>query len=77
MNTKEIQRLDMPWEKDYQYAQGVRNGNTVWLAGQLGHDDPLEILEIIGDRTCAAVSFSRAGSASDASAPAVLHRGFV
>ena len=39
MQTKEIQRLDMPWEKDYQYAQGVKKGDTVWLAGQLGHDD--------------------------------------
>ncbi|CAN5479260.1 hypothetical protein BH11BAC5_BH11BAC5_11570 [soil metagenome] len=39
MNTKQIQRMDMPWEKDYQYAQGVKSGNTVWLAGQLGHDD--------------------------------------
>ena len=45
MNTKEIQRLDMPWEKDYQYAQGVRNGNTVWLAGQLGHDDNGKLAE--------------------------------
>jgi 2-iminobutanoate/2-iminopropanoate deaminase len=39
MSTKQIQGLDMPWEKDYQYAQGVKSGNTVWLAGQLGHDD--------------------------------------
>ncbi len=39
MNNKEIQRLNMPWEKDYQYAQGIKSGNTVWLAGQLGHDD--------------------------------------
>ncbi|MEO6549529.1 MAG: Rid family hydrolase [Ferruginibacter sp.] len=39
MNKKEIQRLDMPWEKDYQYAQGVKSGNTVWLAGQVGHDE--------------------------------------
>ncbi|MEP7108324.1 MAG: Rid family hydrolase [Ferruginibacter sp.] len=39
MNRKEIQKLHMPWEKDYQYAQGVKRGGTVWLAGQLGHDD--------------------------------------
>lgn len=39
MNKKEIQRLNMSWEKDYQYAQGTKSGNTVWLAGQLGHDD--------------------------------------
>ena len=36
---KLVQGLNMPWEKEYQYAQGVKSGNTVWLAGQLGHDD--------------------------------------
>lgn len=36
---KEIQGLGMPWEEEYGYAQGVRNGDTVWLAGQVGHDD--------------------------------------
>ncbi len=29
----------MPWETDYGYAQAVRAGDTVWLSGQLGHDD--------------------------------------
>jgi len=38
-NQKEVQSLGMPWEKEYGYAQGVKVGNTVWLAGQLGHDD--------------------------------------
>lgn len=36
---KEIQNLGMPWEEEYGYAQGVRNGDTAWLAGQVGHDD--------------------------------------
>lgn len=45
MNNKEIQRLAMPWEKDYKYAQGIKNGNTVWLAGQLGHDEKGRLAE--------------------------------
>jgi 2-iminobutanoate/2-iminopropanoate deaminase len=37
--SKEIQTLNMPWEEDYGYAQAVKKGNTVWLAGQVGHDE--------------------------------------
>ncbi len=36
---KETQSLGMPWEAQYGYAQAVRAGDTVWLSGQLGHDD--------------------------------------
>jgi enamine deaminase RidA (YjgF/YER057c/UK114 family) len=36
---KEAQGLGMPWEKEYGYAQGVKVGKTVWLSGQLGHDE--------------------------------------
>ena len=36
---KETQGLGMPWEREYGYAQAVKVGNTVWLSGQLGHDD--------------------------------------
>jgi 2-iminobutanoate/2-iminopropanoate deaminase len=35
----ETQSFNMPWEKEYGYAQAVKKGNTVWLAGQLGHDE--------------------------------------
>ena len=38
-NKKETQGLGMPWEQEYGYAQAVKVGNTVWLAGQVGHDD--------------------------------------
>lgn len=38
-NQKEIQGLGMPWEKEFGYAQGVKVGDTVWLSGQIGHDD--------------------------------------
>jgi enamine deaminase RidA (YjgF/YER057c/UK114 family) len=36
---KEIQTLNMPWEAEYGYAQAVKKGETVWVSGQLGHDE--------------------------------------
>jgi 2-iminobutanoate/2-iminopropanoate deaminase len=36
---KELQGFGMPWEDDYGYAQAVKKGDTVWVAGQLGHDE--------------------------------------
>ena len=36
---KQTQGLGMPWENDYGYAQAVKVGKMVWLAGQLGHDE--------------------------------------
>ena len=36
---RETKSLGMAWEKEYGYAQAVRAGDTVWLSGQLGHDD--------------------------------------
>ena len=33
------QTLNMPWEEEYGYAQAVKKGNTVWLSGQLGHNE--------------------------------------
>jgi len=33
------QTLNMPWEEEYGYAQGVKKGNTVWISGQLGHNE--------------------------------------
>jgi enamine deaminase RidA (YjgF/YER057c/UK114 family) len=29
----------MPWEETYGYAQVVRVGDTIYVSGQLGHDD--------------------------------------
>jgi enamine deaminase RidA (YjgF/YER057c/UK114 family) len=29
----------MPWERDYGYAQGVRVGDTIFVAGQVSHDE--------------------------------------
>jgi len=29
----------MPWEQSYAYAQAVRVGDTIWVSGQLSHDN--------------------------------------
>ena len=36
---KETKSLGMPWEKEYGYSQAVKVGNTIWLSGQVSHDD--------------------------------------
>jgi len=36
---KEARNLGMPWEASYGYAQAVRVGDTIWVSGQLSHDD--------------------------------------
>ena len=36
---KEPKSLGMPWERDYGYSQGVKVGNTIYVAGQVSHDD--------------------------------------
>jgi len=38
-DNKKIHALNMPWEKEYGYAQAVQNKDLVWISGQLGHDD--------------------------------------
>jgi enamine deaminase RidA (YjgF/YER057c/UK114 family) len=38
-NGKEVAHFGVPWEKSYGYAQAVRVGNTIHVAGQLSHDD--------------------------------------
>jgi len=34
----------MPWEKEYGYAQAVRVGDTIYISGQVSHDDQGNIL---------------------------------
>ena len=29
----------MPWEKEYGYAQTVKIGDTIYVSGQVSHDD--------------------------------------
>ena len=36
---KEAGTLGMPWEQSYGYAQAVRVGDTIWVSGQLSHDN--------------------------------------
>jgi enamine deaminase RidA (YjgF/YER057c/UK114 family) len=31
--------FDLPWEALYGYAQAVRSGNTLYISGQLSHDE--------------------------------------
>ena len=29
----------MPWEKEYGYAQAVKVGDTIYVSGQVSHDE--------------------------------------
>jgi enamine deaminase RidA (YjgF/YER057c/UK114 family) len=39
MTIKETKSLGMPWEKEYGYAQAVKVGDTIYVSGQVSHDD--------------------------------------
>jgi enamine deaminase RidA (YjgF/YER057c/UK114 family) len=36
---KQLEYFGVPWEEAYGYAQAVRIGNTIYVSGQLSHDD--------------------------------------
>lgn len=36
---KDAKGLGMPWEAEYGYAQAVKVGDTIYVSGQLSHDD--------------------------------------
>lgn len=36
---KQPESLGMPWEDQYGYAQAVKVGDTIYVSGQLAHDD--------------------------------------
>jgi enamine deaminase RidA (YjgF/YER057c/UK114 family) len=36
---KEVVNFGVPWEEQYGYAQAVKVGDTVWVSGQLSHDE--------------------------------------
>jgi len=42
--SKETKSLGMPWEKEYGYAQAVKVGDTIYLSGQVSHDDQGQIV---------------------------------
>jgi len=37
--SKDVKGFGMPWEEDYGYAQAVKVGDTIYVSGQLSHDD--------------------------------------
>lgn len=37
--TKETRTFGMPWESSYGYVQAVKVGDTIYVSGQLSHDD--------------------------------------
>src|ERR1044071_6146189 len=36
---KDAKRTGVPWEAEYGYAQAVKVGDTIYVSGQLSHDD--------------------------------------
>ncbi len=42
--SKETKSLNMPWEKEYGYSQAVKVGDTIYLSGQVSHDDKGNVL---------------------------------
>lgn len=44
--TKDAKSLNMPWEQEYGYSQAVKVGDTIYLSGQVSHDDKGEFVGI-------------------------------
>ncbi|MBI3301451.1 MAG: RidA family protein [Deltaproteobacteria bacterium] len=44
--TKQAKSLGMPWEKEYAYSQAVKVGDSIYIAGQVSHDDAGAILGV-------------------------------
>lgn len=43
---KQIKSFGMPWEKEYGYAQAVKIGDTIYLSGQVSHDETGKIVGV-------------------------------
>jgi enamine deaminase RidA (YjgF/YER057c/UK114 family) len=41
---KQAKSLGMPWEREYGYAQAVKVGDTIYVSGQVSHDDQGNVL---------------------------------
>jgi len=41
---KESKSLGMSWEKEYGYSQAVKVGDTIYVSGQVSHDDEGKIV---------------------------------
>jgi 2-iminobutanoate/2-iminopropanoate deaminase len=44
--SKDSKTLGMPWENEYGYSQAVKVGDTIYIAGQVSHDDNAKILGV-------------------------------
>ena len=55
---KDAKGLGMPWEAEYGYAQAVKVGDTIYVSGQLSHDEE-------GNLVGAAPLAGEPGTASD------------
>jgi 2-iminobutanoate/2-iminopropanoate deaminase len=44
--SKEQASLGMPWEEQYGYAQAVKVGDTIYLSGQVSHDDAGNVMGV-------------------------------
>ena len=43
---KELKNFGMPWEEDFAYSQAVKVGDTIYLSGQISHDENGETVGI-------------------------------
>ena len=43
---KEIKNFNMPWEKTYGYSQAVRVKDTIYISGQVSHDDDGKVVGV-------------------------------
>jgi 2-iminobutanoate/2-iminopropanoate deaminase len=41
---KQTKGFGMPWEKEYGYAQAVKVGDTIYVSGQVSHDETGKIV---------------------------------
>jgi enamine deaminase RidA (YjgF/YER057c/UK114 family) len=41
---KEAKSLGMPWKKEYGYAQSVKVEDTIYVSGQVSHDETGKIV---------------------------------
>lgn len=47
---RQLQTLNMPWEDEYGYAQAVKQGSTIWISGQFGHDEQGKLANGMADQ---------------------------
>ena len=43
---KEVKNFNMPWENSYGYSQAVKVKDTIYISGQVSHDDNGEVVGV-------------------------------